>query len=60
MDEITATELKRMAEEAGFASVDFYGDVAGGPLSRESRLILVAHAASVGRTPALTNSARRS
>jgi ubiquinone/menaquinone biosynthesis C-methylase UbiE len=40
----TATELKRMALEAGFADVEFHGDVAGGPLSRDSRLVLVAKA----------------
>ena len=38
----TATEFKRMARETGFAEVEFYGDPEGGPLSRESRLILVA------------------
>jgi ubiquinone/menaquinone biosynthesis C-methylase UbiE len=38
----TATELKRMAREARFAEVDFYGDPEGGPLTRESRLVLVA------------------
>ena len=38
----TATELKRMAREAGFADVAFYGDPEGAPLSRESRLLLVA------------------
>jgi ubiquinone/menaquinone biosynthesis C-methylase UbiE len=41
----TATELKRMADAAGFVNVDFYGDAAGGPLGRESRLVLVARAA---------------
>lgn len=40
----TASELKQMALEAGFAGVEFYGDVAGGPLSRDSRLLLVAKA----------------
>jgi hypothetical protein len=40
----TASELKRMALEAGFADVEFYGDVAGGPLSRDSCLVLVAKA----------------
>jgi hypothetical protein len=34
-----------MAREAGFAEVEFYGDPEGGPLSRESRLLLVARAA---------------
>jgi SAM-dependent methyltransferase len=38
----TASELKRLAREAGFAEVEFYGDPDGGPLSRETRLILVA------------------
>ena len=42
----TATELERIAHEAGFANVEFYGDAAGGPLSRESRLILIARAAT--------------
>jgi hypothetical protein len=41
----TPGELKRMAVEAGFGEVDFYGDPEGGPLTRESRLVLV------GRTP---------
>jgi SAM-dependent methyltransferase len=40
----TASELKRMALEAGFVNVQFYGDVAGGPLSRDSRLLLVGQA----------------
>jgi hypothetical protein len=38
----TASELKRLALEAGFAEVEFYGDPSGGPVSRETRLILVA------------------
>jgi hypothetical protein len=38
----TATELERMAMEAGFVDIEFYGDAAGGPLSRDSRLVLVA------------------
>jgi ubiquinone/menaquinone biosynthesis C-methylase UbiE len=38
----TAGELKRMGLDAGFAEFEFYGDPAGGPLSRESRLIFVA------------------
>jgi ubiquinone/menaquinone biosynthesis C-methylase UbiE len=41
----TPGELTRMAVEAGFGEVDFYGDPEGGPLTRESRLVLV------GRTP---------
>jgi ubiquinone/menaquinone biosynthesis C-methylase UbiE len=41
----TPGELKRMAVEAGFAEIDFYGDPEGGPLTRDSRLVLV------GRTP---------
>jgi ubiquinone/menaquinone biosynthesis C-methylase UbiE len=40
----TASELKRMVLEAGFVDVQFYGDAAGGPLSRDSRLLLVARA----------------
>jgi SAM-dependent methyltransferase len=38
----TATELERMARETGFGEVEFYGDPEGGPLSRETRLVLVA------------------
>jgi SAM-dependent methyltransferase len=38
----TASELKRLALEAGFAEVEFYGDPGGGPVSRDTRLILVA------------------
>lgn len=38
----TASELKRMTREAGFAEVEFYGDPDGGPLTRETRLVLVA------------------
>jgi hypothetical protein len=37
----TASELRRMAHEAGFAQVEFYGDPEGGSLSRETRLVLV-------------------
>jgi hypothetical protein len=42
----SATELKRMALEAGFLDIQFYGDAAGGPLSRDSRLVLVARPAT--------------
>jgi ubiquinone/menaquinone biosynthesis C-methylase UbiE len=42
----TATELKRMALEADFLDIQFYGDAAGGPLSRDSRLVLVARPAT--------------
>jgi ubiquinone/menaquinone biosynthesis C-methylase UbiE len=42
----TATELKHMALEAGFLDFQFYGDAAGGPLSRDSRLVLVARPAT--------------
>jgi ubiquinone/menaquinone biosynthesis C-methylase UbiE len=38
----TASELKRLAREAGFAEIEFYADPEGGPVSRETRLILVA------------------
>jgi hypothetical protein len=31
-----------MALEAGFSELEFYGDPEGGPLTRESRLLLVA------------------
>ena len=41
----TATELARMAAEAGFAETAFYGDPEGGPFTRESRLVLVARTA---------------
>ncbi|HEY7562944.1 MAG TPA: methyltransferase domain-containing protein [Gaiellaceae bacterium] len=40
-----ATELARMAAEAGFAETAFYGGPDGGPLTRESRLVLVARTA---------------
>jgi hypothetical protein len=35
-----------MALEAGFLDIQFYGDAAGGPLSRDSRLVLVARPAT--------------
>jgi len=38
----TPGELGRMARAAGFADVELYGDPEGGPLSRESRLVVVA------------------
>lgn len=41
----TATELARMAAEAGFAETAFFGGPDGGPLTRESRLVLVARTA---------------
>jgi SAM-dependent methyltransferase len=41
----TATELARMAAEAGFAETAFYGGPDGGPLTRDSRLVLVARTA---------------
>ena len=41
----TATELARMTSAAGFAETAFYGDPNGGPLTRESRLVLVARTA---------------
>jgi ubiquinone/menaquinone biosynthesis C-methylase UbiE len=40
----TPGELADMARTAGFAEVEFYGDPERGPLSRESRLVLVARA----------------
>jgi ubiquinone/menaquinone biosynthesis C-methylase UbiE len=40
----TPGELEGMARAAGFAGVEFYGDPEGGPLSRDSRLVLVARA----------------
>jgi SAM-dependent methyltransferase len=38
----SASELKRMARDAGFEEIAFYGDPEGGPLTRTSRLLLVA------------------
>lgn len=38
----TATELARLAREAGFGELTFYGDYEGAPLSAETRLVLVA------------------
>jgi SAM-dependent methyltransferase len=38
----SATELSALARGAGFAEIACYGDFEGGPLSRESRLVLVA------------------
>ncbi len=38
----TATELGRLAREAGFEELAFYGDLEGAPLSAETRLVLVA------------------
>jgi SAM-dependent methyltransferase len=36
----TATEVVRLLEEAGFAEIDCFGDFEGGPLSRETRLVV--------------------
>lgn len=38
----TATELGRLVEDAGFAALEFHGDLEGAPLSRETRLVIVA------------------
>ena len=38
----TAGEVVRLLRRAGFATVDVHGDLAGAPLTRESRLVLVA------------------
>jgi ubiquinone/menaquinone biosynthesis C-methylase UbiE len=38
----TATELVAMLERAGFADAKCYGDLEGGPLSSETRLVIVA------------------
>jgi SAM-dependent methyltransferase len=38
----SATELAALARAAGFTQIDCYGDFDGAPLSRESRLVLVA------------------
>ena len=39
----TATELSRLVRQAGFEDVSCYGDLDGGPLSSETRLVIVAH-----------------
>jgi SAM-dependent methyltransferase len=36
----TATELVRLLEDVGFAQVECFGDFEGGPLSRETRLVV--------------------
>jgi ubiquinone/menaquinone biosynthesis C-methylase UbiE len=36
----TATELVELLAEAGFAEIDCFGDYEGGPLSRETRLVV--------------------
>jgi ubiquinone/menaquinone biosynthesis C-methylase UbiE len=36
----TATELVKLLAEAGFAEIDCFGDYEGGPLSRETRLVV--------------------
>ena len=38
----TATELARLVREAGFEELSFYGVYEGGPLSSDTRLLLVA------------------
>ena len=38
----TATELSRLVRQAGFEEVSCYGDLDGGPLSSETRLVVVA------------------
>ena len=38
----TAGEVVGLLRRAGFATVDVHGDLAGAPLTRESRLVLVA------------------
>jgi SAM-dependent methyltransferase len=40
----TATELVKLLAEVGFAEVDCFGDFEGGPLSRETRLVVRAKA----------------
>jgi hypothetical protein len=42
----TATELVRLAGDAGFVAVESYGDVDRAPLSADTRLALVGEAAS--------------
>jgi hypothetical protein len=36
----TATELVKLLREAGFGEIDCFGDFEGGPLSRETRLVV--------------------
>jgi hypothetical protein len=51
----TATELARLIEDVGFAEIECFGDLDGGQLSRESRLVVRARrftAASLGKLPA--------
>jgi ubiquinone/menaquinone biosynthesis C-methylase UbiE len=36
----TATELVKLLRETGFAEIDCFGDYEGGPLSRETRLVV--------------------
>jgi ubiquinone/menaquinone biosynthesis C-methylase UbiE len=36
----TATELVKLLAEVGFTNIDCFGDYAGGPLSRETRLVV--------------------
>jgi SAM-dependent methyltransferase len=36
----TATELVRLLRDVGFAEIDCFGDYEGGPLSRETRLVV--------------------
>jgi hypothetical protein len=36
----TATELARLLEDVGFAEIECFGDLDGGQLSRESRLVV--------------------
>jgi hypothetical protein len=38
----TSTELIRLVQDAGFARVECFGGFDGGPLSRETRLVLLA------------------
>ena len=36
----TATELVKLLAEVGFAQIECFGDFEGGPLSRETRLVV--------------------
>jgi hypothetical protein len=42
----TATELVRLAGDAGFVALECFGDVDRAPLSADTRLLLVAEAPS--------------
>ena len=41
----TATELVKLLGETGFVEIDCFGNLEGGPLSRETRLVVRARKA---------------